>query len=59
MNIFSIIKIDDEYSLKHYPLGGLRLDPWTVSQNQSCGTATPMNEVTFNNTHTKYSKYFK
>jgi hypothetical protein len=34
MNIFRTLKIHDEYSLKHYPLGGWRLDPWAVSPNQ-------------------------
>jgi hypothetical protein len=42
MNIFRIHKIDDEYSFKHYPLDGLRLDP---SPNQSGVTTTPLNEV--------------
>jgi hypothetical protein len=35
MNIFSILKIDDEFSVKQYPLGGLRLDPWAVSPGWS------------------------
>jgi hypothetical protein len=35
MNIFSIFKIDDEYSLKQYPLVGLRLEPLSVSPNES------------------------
>jgi hypothetical protein len=30
MNIFRILKIDDEYSLKQYPLDELRLDPRAV-----------------------------
>jgi hypothetical protein len=45
MKIFSILKIDDEYSLIHYPLGGLRLDPRAVSPNQSCVTTTPLDGV--------------
>jgi hypothetical protein len=57
MKIFSILKIDDEYILKHYPLVGLRLNPRAVSLNQSGVTTTPTHEVTFNHTSVKYSKY--
>jgi hypothetical protein len=45
MKIFSILKIDDEYSLKQYPLGGLGLDPRAVSPNQFGVTTTPMDGV--------------
>jgi hypothetical protein len=45
MNIFCILKIDDEYSLKHYPLGGWRLDPRAVSPNQSGATTTSLDGV--------------
>jgi hypothetical protein len=45
MKIFSILKIDDEYSVKYYPLGGLRLDPRAVSPNQSGVTTTPLDGV--------------
>jgi hypothetical protein len=45
MKIFSILKIDDEYSLTQYPLGGLRLDPRAVSPKQSGVTTTPMDGV--------------
>jgi hypothetical protein len=45
MNIFSILKIDDGFSLKQYPLDGLRLDPLSVSQNQSGVTTTPLDGV--------------
>jgi hypothetical protein len=45
MKIFSILMIDDEYSLEHYPLGEQRLDPRTVSQNQSGVTTTPLDGV--------------
>jgi hypothetical protein len=45
MKIFSILKIDDEYSLKQYLLVGLRLDPLSVSQNQSGVTTTPPDGV--------------
>jgi hypothetical protein len=57
VKIFSILKIDDEYSVIHYPYDRLRLDPWAVSPDQSGVTTTPTNEVTFNHTSTKYSKY--
>jgi hypothetical protein len=45
MKIISILKIDDEYSLKHYPLVGLRLDPRAVSPNQSGVDTTPPDGV--------------
>jgi hypothetical protein len=45
MNIFSILKIDDEYSLKQYPLDGLRLDPRAVSPDQSSVTTIPLDGV--------------
>jgi hypothetical protein len=45
MNIFSILKVDDEYSLKHNPLDGLRLDPLSVPPNHSGVTTTPMDGV--------------
>jgi hypothetical protein len=45
MKIFSILKIYDEYSVIHYPLGGLRLDPRAVSPNQSGVTTTPLDGV--------------
>jgi hypothetical protein len=45
MNIFSILKIDDEYSVKHYPLDGLRLDPRAVSPSQPGVTTTPLDGV--------------
>jgi hypothetical protein len=45
MNIFGILKADDECSLKQYPLGGLRLDPLSVSLNQSGVTTTPLDGV--------------
>jgi hypothetical protein len=45
MKIFSILKIDDECSVIHYPLGGLRLDPRAVSTNQSGVTNTPLDGV--------------
>jgi hypothetical protein len=57
MMVFSILKIDDEYSLNQYPLDGLRLDPRVVSPNQSGVTIAPTNEVTLNHTSTKYFKY--
>jgi hypothetical protein len=45
MKIFSILKIDDEYSVIHYPLGHLRLDPRDVSPNQSGVTTIPLDGV--------------
>jgi hypothetical protein len=45
MKIFSILKIDDEYNVIHYPLGGLRLNPMAVSTNQSGVTTTPLDGV--------------
>jgi hypothetical protein len=45
MKIFSILKIDDEYSGIRYPLDGLRLDPRAVSPNQSGVTTAPLDEV--------------
>jgi hypothetical protein len=45
MNIFSILKVDDEYSLKQNPLDGLRFDPFTVSPNHSGVTTAPLDGV--------------
>jgi hypothetical protein len=45
MKMFSILKIDDEYSIKHHPLDRLRLDPRVVSPNQSGVTTTPLDGV--------------
>jgi hypothetical protein len=45
MNIFSILKIDDEYSLMQHPLDKLRLDPRAVSPNQSGVTTAPIDRV--------------
>jgi hypothetical protein len=45
MNIFSILKVHDEYSLKQNPYDGLRLDPLSVSPNHSGVTATPLDGV--------------
>jgi hypothetical protein len=45
MKIFNILKVDDEYTLKQYPLVGLRLDPMSVSSNQSGVTSTPLDGV--------------
>jgi hypothetical protein len=42
MNIFSILKVDDGYSLNQYPLDNLRLDPLSVSPNRSGATTTPL-----------------
>jgi hypothetical protein len=46
MNIFiSILKVDDEYILKQYPLLGSRLDPLSVTPNRSGVTTTPLDGV--------------
>jgi hypothetical protein len=45
MNIFGILKVDDECNLKQYPLDGLRLDPLSVSLHQSGVTTTPLDGV--------------
>jgi hypothetical protein len=45
MQIFSILTIDDEYSLMQHPLDGLRLDPRAISTNQSGITTAPLDGV--------------
>jgi hypothetical protein len=45
MHIFSILKIDDEYSLTQYPLHEWRLDPSAVSPNQSGVITAPIDGV--------------
>jgi hypothetical protein len=45
MNIFSALKIDDEYSLKHHPSDRSRLDPLSISPNQSGVTTAPLGGV--------------
>jgi hypothetical protein len=45
MKIFSILKIDDEYSVMQHPLDELSLDPRAVSPNQSGVTTTPLDGV--------------
>jgi hypothetical protein len=45
MEIFSILKEDDEYTLEQYPLVGLRVDPSAVSPDQSGVTTTPLDGV--------------
>jgi hypothetical protein len=45
MNIFSILKIDDECSLMQHPLDRLRLDLMAVSPNQSGVTTAPIDGV--------------
>jgi hypothetical protein len=47
MNIFSILKKDDENILKHYPLVGLRLDPWAIPLKKSGAPTCPLDRVTF------------
>jgi hypothetical protein len=45
MKIFSILKEDNEYSLKQYPLFGLRLDPLSVPLEKSGVTTAPIDGV--------------
>jgi hypothetical protein len=45
MKIFSILKVDDEYTLKHYPSVEQRLDPLAVSTKQSGSTTAPIDGV--------------
>jgi hypothetical protein len=45
MKIFCILKEDDEYSLKQYPMDQYRLDPRTISSKQSRATTTPLDGV--------------
>jgi hypothetical protein len=45
MNIFCILKPDDEYSLKQDALVGLRLDPLSVLLSQSGVTTAPLDGV--------------
>jgi hypothetical protein len=45
MKIFSLLKIDDENSLKVYPLLEWRLDRRAVSPYQSGGTTAPIDGV--------------
>jgi hypothetical protein len=45
MKICSILKVDDEYSIKRYPLDELRLYPLSISPNQYGVTTTPLDKV--------------
>jgi hypothetical protein len=45
MTSFSILKVDDGYSLKESPSGELRLDPSATSTKQSGVTTTPLDGV--------------
>jgi hypothetical protein len=42
---FSILNVDDDYSLKQYAPVGLRLDPLSVSPNRSGVTTAPIDGV--------------
>jgi hypothetical protein len=42
---FSILKVDDGYTLKQYLTVEQRLDPSAVSSNRSGGTTTPLDGV--------------
>jgi hypothetical protein len=45
MKIFSILKVNDEYTLKHYPSVEKRLDPSADSPNRSGVTTAPIDGV--------------
>jgi hypothetical protein len=45
MSNFSILKVDDGYTLKHYPSVGLRLDPLSITTKQSGVTISPIDGV--------------
>jgi hypothetical protein len=45
MTIFSILKVDDGYSLNESPLGEERLNPSAISTKQSGVTTTPIGAV--------------
>jgi hypothetical protein len=45
MKIFGILKINDEYSVMHYPSDRLKLDPLAVLPNQSSEATTPLDGV--------------
>jgi hypothetical protein len=53
MIIFSILKEDDEYSLKQYPLVEWRLDPRATATNQSGVTTTSLDGVSVFLIHTQ------
>jgi hypothetical protein len=42
---FTILKVDDEYTLKQYPSVEWRVDPLAVSTDQSGVATTPMDGV--------------
>jgi hypothetical protein len=46
MKIFSILKVDDDYSLKQYSSDRSRLDPLAVSSNQSGTPTCPLDKGT-------------
>jgi hypothetical protein len=45
MRIFSILKVDDENTLKQYTSVGLRLDPLSALTHRSGDTTTPLDGV--------------
>jgi hypothetical protein len=46
MKIFSILKVDDDYSLKERPSGEYRLDPLAVPLKKSGTPTCPLDKVT-------------
>jgi hypothetical protein len=47
MIIFSILKENDEYSFKQYPLDELRLDPTSIPLKKSGAPTCPLDRATF------------
>jgi hypothetical protein len=45
MTVFSILKVDDAYTLKQYPSVGKRLDPLSITTKQSGVTTSPIDGV--------------
>jgi hypothetical protein len=45
MTVFCIFKVDDGYTLKHYPLVEQRLDPSAAETKQSGVTTSPIDGV--------------
>jgi hypothetical protein len=56
MKIFRSSKVEEGSFYITCPFAGWQLEPRAVSPNQSGVTTSPMNEVTFNHTSTKYFK---
>jgi hypothetical protein len=46
MKFFSILKVDDEQSVKHYPFSKLRLDPLAIPPKKSGPPTCPLDKAT-------------